>query len=263
MIGATATSVHRLAEGDVGWDIVLSGSCPVPYFGDICRARVATVGINPSNREFIDDAGNELDGDHRRFPTLASLGIPNWGEATSCDIQTILDACDSYFTGHPYERWFRVLDGVITLTGSTYYCTSSPAAHLDLVPFATVAKWGELRSSEQRVLLGNGGDVLGALLRDSPVELLVLNGRSVVKEFERVCDTELTVQRCPAWDLGRNGTRRVEGLGFFGSIEKAAGVELGRRVEVLGFNLNVQSSFGVTRQALSALAEWVASKAAG
>ena len=54
---------------------VIPWSSPVISFGDLSRARVATLGLNPSNREFVDDAGIELDGPSRRFPTLRSLKL--------------------------------------------------------------------------------------------------------------------------------------------------------------------------------------------
>jgi hypothetical protein len=41
---------------------VIPWACPIPSFGDLTRARVATLGLNPSNREFVDERGNELDG---------------------------------------------------------------------------------------------------------------------------------------------------------------------------------------------------------
>ena len=262
MIGATAISVHRLADDDsaLGGTAVMPNACPVPYFGELRKSHIATLGINPSNREFVDDFGMELDGDERRFPTLSSLGLAEWGEATSRDIEEIIDACDTYFFGNPYDRWFKVLDRVIAGAGATYYCPTSPASHVDLVPFATSLKWGALQAREQRALLKSGGDVLGAILRDSSVEFLVLNGRSVVREFERVTSSQLTAERCPSWDLGREGGRPVEGWGFVGSIREVGGVSLGRTIAVLGFNLNVQSSFGVTRDALDALAKWISSQ---
>ena len=33
---------------------VIPWSCPVLSFGDVSNAKVATLGLNPSNREFVD-----------------------------------------------------------------------------------------------------------------------------------------------------------------------------------------------------------------
>ena len=50
-------------------------SCPVPAFGDLLNSFVATLGLNPSNREFVDEEGNELEGAARRLHTLRSLSL--------------------------------------------------------------------------------------------------------------------------------------------------------------------------------------------
>ena len=60
---------------------IIPWSIPVPSFGDVSAARVATVGINPSNKEFVDEFDRELDGTKRRFPTLTSLGLREWSDA--------------------------------------------------------------------------------------------------------------------------------------------------------------------------------------
>jgi hypothetical protein len=260
-LGVAAASVHRLANGDVDDHAILEWGCPVPYFGHLGKARVATLGINPSNREFVDSSGQELDGTARRFPTLGSLGLHRWGEASSLDVAGIVDACDGYFDGNPYDRWFRVLDAVVQSAGASYYRAEAAAAHLDLVPYATKDKWGDLGPDSQRSLLDSGGDLLAALLRDSEVELLVLNGRSVVRQFEAVAEITLSEERHSAWDLTRQGgAKPVPGFGYTGIVTSLGGIDLGRTVSIAGFNHNLQSSFGVTRRALDAIAAWVGSR---
>ena len=44
-------------------------------------------------------------------------------------------------------------------------------------------------------------------------------------------------------------------------IDTLAGYQLGRDLLVLGFNHNLQSSYGVTTTALAAIREWVARQA--
>ena len=260
MIAAATTSVYRLARGDVDGQPVMRWTCPVPYFGGLRRATLATLGINPSDREFVDLAGAELDGDRRRFPTLRSLGLPTWADASSLDVTAIVSACDDYFSGNPYQRWFDTLDAILRPAGASYYSLEHPAAHLDLVPYATQLKWGELRHDQRRALLLCGGDLLASLLRESSVELLVLNGASVVRQFEEVAQLKLTRQPNPAWDLPRRGADPVRGVAYTGSVERIGDVDLGRAIAVAGFNHNLQSSFGVTKRAIDAIASWVATQ---
>jgi hypothetical protein len=238
----------------------MTWTCPVPYFGRLPHSTIATLGINPSNREFVDVSGQELDGDNRRFPTLGSLGLGAWADASSLDVTAIVSACDQYFSGNPYSRWFDALDALVRFAGASYYSDEKPAAHLDLVPYATHVKWGSLREDQQRALLHCGHDLITSVLRDSMVELLVLNGASVVRQFEKVAGVDLTREHKPDWDLRRRGSERVRGVAYTGSVDHIGAVDLGRSIAVVGFNHNLQSSFGVTKRAVHAIGRWVATR---
>src|SRR4051794_29125099 len=89
---------------------VIPWSCPAPVFGDLSTSIVATLGLNPSNREFVDGAGNELQGPARRLHTLRSLGLARWADADAGHIAQIEDGCRRYFARNPYNDWFRTLD---------------------------------------------------------------------------------------------------------------------------------------------------------
>lgn len=260
MIPVATTFVHRLARGDVDAQPVMGWTCPVPYFGRMRHATVATVGINPSNREFVDAAGQELDGEDRRFPTLGSLGLRTWADASSLDVTAIVSACDGYFWGNPYNRWFGTLELILRSAGVSYYSVENSAVHLDLVPYATHIKWGALRRDQQRALLDCGQDLLASLLRDSPVELLVLNGASVVRHFEALSGAQLTREHNTDWDLLRGESERIRGVAYVGIVDHVGDVDLGRPIAVAGFNHNLQSSFGVTKRASQAIARWISTQ---
>ena len=53
---------------------IIEWSCPIPVFGNIERSRVATLGINPSCREFLDKSGMELRGIESQISYLEFLG---------------------------------------------------------------------------------------------------------------------------------------------------------------------------------------------
>lgn len=236
---------------------VIEWASPVPYFGHAATATVATVGINPSDQEFADTSGMELEAHCRRLPTLRSLGLTQWGDANSLHLGALMTACDGYFQGRPYDRWFRVLDRVLVPAGVTYYGTPATACHVDLIAFATRVKWGALAAPARERLLDSSRESFALLVRCSAATLLVLNGRSVINAFERASLTTLEEHSMPAWDLPRPGGR-VRGLGYVGAVSEIAGVPLGRTVTVAGFNHNLQSSFGVTADAMSAVGEWLA-----
>ena len=122
---------EALRAGIIPW------ASPIPVFGDPAHARVATLGINPSSREFVDAVGRELDGTLRRFHTLRSLGLRRWEDAERSHLQAIRQYCLDYFFRSPYDAWFKKLDYIVSGAGATYYGIASSACHLDLVPYAT------------------------------------------------------------------------------------------------------------------------------
>lgn len=252
---ALAELVTRMSEPALRATAIIPWSSPVPAFGDLASSRVATLGLNPSNREFVDENGRELNGSVRRFHTLTSLGLHSWREATPSHYKLIDETCRQYFSTNPYDLWFRKLDRLITGTGFSYY--SGSACHLDLIPYATACKWTELTSGQRERLLSRTSDTLGLLLKNSPVQLLVLNGRSVVERFEALASTRLRKRVFQSWALPRRSEVDVPGVGYVGTVDTVAGVKIGRSISILGFNHNIQSSFGVTRTVTDAIASWV------
>ena len=257
MHAALATLIDRLASPAMLGTEVIHWGAPVPSFGDLSLAKVATVGLNPSNREFVDDRGDELLGPHRRFHTLSSLGLRSWLDADARHLRLILDSCRTYFLGNPYDRWFRRLDSVISGVGASYYSASNSACHVDLIPYATARKWTELTLRQRSSLLAISADSLAVLLRDSSVRLLILNGRSVVEQFREVSGVRLERYEMREWNLCRNRKPDVSGFGYSASLDTLCGVELSNPLLVLGYNHNIQSSFGVTTRAVEAIRDWV------
>ena len=250
--------LERLESGgleDVG---VLPGSSPIPAFGGLSNPMVATVGINPSNREFVDENGRELCGPVRRFHTLTSLRLKSWSEVDARHLAVMIDTHDLYFAYNPYHRWFNRLETVISGANVSYYDPAQSACHLDIVPFATGAKWSGLSNRQRAALIKASADSLGLTLRSSSVGTVILNGNSVVRVFEHLAGIQLQKNLVPSWTLRRRGARDITGVAYKGWVDNVAGINLGRRIMVLGFNHNLQSSFGVSAQTVTAIRDWVA-----
>lgn len=235
---------------------VVRWASPVPFFGRITEATVATVGINPSIREFVAPDGSELMGEDRRLPTLASLALGDWARADGGDIRAMTEACLSYFERNPYRLWFDVLDRLLHLSGCSYY-GKQPAAHLDLFAHATGTRWASLPQTLRKRLVARGRTALAEVIRDSPIEILVLNGRSVVNEFSAAAQFELSATSVPAWTLPRKTGPGVAGISYSGTITSMAGIAFDREVQIIGFNHNLQSSFGVTNSVVQRIAQAV------
>jgi len=253
-----AALVERLDGAELRKLDVIPWAAPVVSFGDLSRSRIATLGLNPSNREYVDVSGKELVGDDRRFHTLKSLGIKRWSQATDEHYKQILYSCNSYFEGNPYDAWFQALNKLLVGVDATYYGMFSDACHLDLVPYATSTKWGELSSSQRTTLLKVVGDALGLLLRNSSVDVLVLNGRSVIDNLQAIGSIKFRKRAIPSWTLPRKDSKGVVGYAYTGTINEISGISLGREVSVLGYSHNIQSSFGVTTQVKDAIQRWIA-----
>jgi hypothetical protein len=235
---------------------VLSWSCPVPVFGNLEKSSVATVGINPSNLEFADAAGNELNGSDRRFPTLKSLRLSSWASIKKPQLYALTRAYEEYFFTRPYRKWFDVLDDVIAGTGASFYGSDEGACHLDLVPYATATKWGRLKAAQKRELLHRSQDLIGRLVSASCLKLLVLNGMTVIRAFGVMTPVQFTVTRQPAWDLPRVRAP-VRGFSYQGIVCQIGGVMLERPITVVGFNHNLQSSYGITTGVKRAIKSWI------
>lgn len=255
--------LEHLSNPAISNATVITWGAPVPVFGDLFGSSVATLGLNPSNREFVDSAGNELDAECRRFHTLGSLGLNNWREAELHHLKKIEISCKGYFSRNPYDLWFRALDQLISGTTTSYYAGENKACHLDLIPYATSKKWMELTTKQRSFLLELSGNSLACLLRDSPIQLLVLNGSSVINSLRKISPIELDSKLMPGWTLPRNASQGVNGYAFTGVLRKVSGIDLKRDVQVVGFNHNIQSSFGVTTEVKSAIKNWIAKSSKG
>lgn len=251
------TLIDRLDSPAISGTDVIRWGCPVPSFGDLSNSRVATLGLNPSNREFMDENGKELEGHSRRFHTLSSLGLKTWADADVRDLRSILETCRSYFSGNPYDTWFRRLDQVVSAANASFYDSARAACHLDLIPYATTRKWTELTPRQRSILLDIAADTLALLLKESPVRVLILNGQSVVSKFEEIAGLSLERQPMPEWALPRETKRDVTGFAYSGTVTELSGISLGHEVLVLGYNHNLQSSFGVTRTVIQGIHRWI------
>ena len=157
---------------------VLPGSTPVLFRGHQPTAHVATVGINPSVREFFTRGGEELDRNSRRFETLSSLGIRSMADATENEMARIQQRCLEYFEVNPYMEWFTPIEGMIhAITGASYFDGS--ACHLDLVQWATTPLWGRLETTVRRELLSTGRALVEAQLQNRLLDVIYLNGKTV------------------------------------------------------------------------------------
>ena len=176
-------------------------------------------------------------------------------------ISQISEACRTYFLRkNPYNLWFKTLDRVVAGAGASFYADGGrpSACHLDLVPYATDSKWSQLTSRQHRSLFDIvPDDLLGLLVRGSSARVLILNGQAVVKGFEMIAGLRLKSRQMPAWSLSRSSQPDRPGLAYWGTVDTLCGVNLRNKVTVLGFNQNLQGTFGMTSEAIAAIHNWI------
>ena len=217
---------------------VVPGSTPVVAFGNPLTAKVATLSLNPSHREFQDKDGCELIGRERRLATHKSLGVCDLASAPSAVIGQVLHGCQKYFHRKQYW-WFNQLERILNACGASYFDGS--ACHLDLVQWATKPTWTEVPSTAQSCLLDSDLPFLKEQFRNENIELLLVNGRRATKEFESAFCTKLR-ELCPVEACGKT-TQLYDGF-------------ILDRVRVIAWSAFVQR--GVSSKLKSALAERVA-----
>ena len=219
---------------------VVVGSTPVVAFGDFRRARVATLGLNPSKSEFLNTYGQELIGADRRLATLASLGVDLLDHASDTVVAEVVADCIGYFQRNPYRRWFDQLQRILDPLGVSYY--NGSAAHLDLVQWATDPVWRHLSPPTRARLLRDDAAFLRQQLENEQIAVLLLNGRSVIAHLQHAFGIPLAVSH--RITSGRLTTDLVAGV-------------IGR-CAIVGWSTNLQSSFGVTGDLRDQLAITVA-----
>jgi hypothetical protein len=245
----------RLLSSDI-----INWAAPVISFGNVENSKIATLGINPSNREFVDLNNVELNDNERRFYTLNSLNLKNWSSIQDNQLEKIISSCNDYFVSNPYDGWFKQLDFIISGSSMSYYFPSREACHLDLVPYATHSKWSNLSSNQKAILLDESIDILGEILKASSIKVIILNGKTVVDNLQKISKTNLEIEHIKDWTLPRNNTENVKGFSYSGYISKIGNINLNKKIKILGFNHNIQSSFGVTTEVKKSIRDWITKK---
>lgn len=208
---------------------VLQDSTAVITNGSPDTARVATLGINPSNGAF----------DHGGLRRLSSFGLTSPADLSDDQAREVAHSCYTYFSNssNPHA-WFTAMDTcALTPIGVSYF--DGTACHLNLTPWATDPVWSKLAPTVRQTLLDADRSFLLEQLTHHAFDVVVINGAQVLAMFEREF-TELSVA---------------------GEIPRGAGgryvVKTGRWADttVIGWSLNVPNSFtsAASRAALTAL----------
>jgi hypothetical protein len=172
-------------------------SLPVLFFGDLFTAGVATVGLNPSDKEYLDRGGTELDGAARRFETLTSLGVANRASLTDKQCEHAIQRMRTYYQpGKPIYGWFRSLDRVTRAMGYSYEV--GEVAHLDLAQEATNPTWSKLAKTSPAEFASLRSTDLPFLLWQLemfPLHIVICDGRTAFTEVSHLIGGQVRKER--------------------------------------------------------------------
>jgi len=227
--------LKRIRSNYPGKDLVVNQSTPVLSFGDFQKAEVFTLGINPSNLEFLDDNGDLLKNQLRRLQTLSSLKSSDCSSLSKDQSAKVFEGCIDYFNRRPYN-WFNKFGPILESIGYSFYSTPF-AAHVDLVQWATKKKWKKISKGEQKMLIQEGRSFLEYQLQSKNLKTILLNGRTVINAFHDWSDVKL---KYSSLNIPKGGELVT---GFYDN-----------RVRIIGWSVNIQSSWGVTSEDISKLA---------
>lgn len=163
---------------------ILDVSFPVTSFGDLDKARVLTVGINPSSREFYRSGAKleVLPVGQKRLVDAETLGVAPRANLSKEQAELVLQGNNSYFSesGNPYH-WFNLLEQyVLEPIGCSYFDGS--AAHVDLVQWATDPIWSNIESEKTREdLIFSDAEFLRQLFARGNWDLIIANGKQVYR----------------------------------------------------------------------------------
>lgn len=176
-------------------------SLPVISFGDFRKAKVLTVGINPSSKEFPGNPSK--DRGLRRLSNKAKNGA--WIDLTKTDkwsdeeIMEIYASSSRYFdykgmrddhspdwVYNPlWTEWFRFPEIALNLAGASYrnYVGTKNSqsnfvlgAHVDISPWATSPAWSKILTEIQRELRSHNSAFLTNQLLSPGLEYILVLG---------------------------------------------------------------------------------------
>ncbi len=168
---------------------------PILVFGQFKSARIVTVGLNPSEREFRESS-KPLKGDKQRF-----LHWPRDGQLTSDLRKMAFERMTNYFTrGQAYSRWFDRYSPLLCSLSACY--KSGTACHTDVIsPFATARGINRCKGSNVRYLKKFGRPMWLEVMKKIPHAELVFGCGSVRHSFEELL--HIPTWRKPSAELGK------------------------------------------------------------
>lgn len=179
------------------YPFVVPNSIPILWFGDMklfmkSDLRIVTVGLNPSNIEFLSSRNSNNYSVSYRFPKVINLVGKN--KLSLNDILVYENTMNEYFTnqlnGKPtwYRTWFSNNESALHGLDASYYNSGDfrrTAIHIDLWTPVATDKWKHLTNNQRNILHNNVGYSFQQMLAriDPHVIITCVNSGFIKKYF--------------------------------------------------------------------------------
>jgi hypothetical protein len=240
--------IARIVRKSATPELAVPGSTVVTSFGDPSKAEIATLGINPSSKEFLRNSSQLYAGGKKRLVDFETLGLEFTASLSETHAEQILEGCLSYFSAdsNPYMAWFGQLENLILNPLGFSYLNGS-AVHLDLIQTATFPVWSNLTDSERKSLLDEDLEFLKFQLNAYPLKTILVNGRSAINQVNETGLIELE----QVDEIVIDSNDKVSKSAIFKG-------ELPNGSSVFGWTFNLQSMKATTEAKISATKQVVA-----
>ncbi len=158
---------------------IVPGSVPIVFFGNIEKAEIATLGLNPSNIEFVHNG-------KRRLVDRKVLNVSDNQTLTPEQAEQVYDSLLKYFKINPYKKWFDPMNNLFKYKGFEYY--NDKIVHLDISPWATSKKWSDLNKYEKKLIIDTS--IIKCVIKKQKIKKLFINGKTAFEEIKEVLNLE-------------------------------------------------------------------------
>lgn len=214
--------IERAARPNPGFQEIVSGSTPITSFGNPSKSKIATLGINPSSKEFTTGSKNIkrlLPVKKKRLIDYESLEKKFGTYLTNDEAKKVVIGCHNYFENNNwYQTWFKPMeDYVLSQFGASYFSNSKVrACHLDIIQWATDPVWGQMTDlNTKQKLLEQDRKFLEKQLTSFDFDYILLNGAQAINGANNTGVVETKVFYVGSYGSGKNSYKLVEGVDKF------------------------------------------------
>jgi len=177
---------------------IVEGSIPIVFFGNVEKAEIATLSLNPSNIEFEHNGV-------RRCVDRKYLKVSDNQKLTREQAESVYHSLLLFFQVNPYKTWFNPMNKLFQSKGYEYY--NDKIVHLDISPWATSNKWDSLSREERESIIDTS--IIEKVIENQGIKKLFINGKTAFNVFCKTLNLKTNyIQQSTFTYTTKNGNNR-------------------------------------------------------